>query len=401
MKRNSLLLLLVVAVVLVGAAVLKSSRKTGGTPADVTGKPVLAGLPINDVASVEISGPESSLTVSRQNDQWVVPARFGYPIDFNRIRDVLIKAADLKVGQVMKMDDKQRAVLKLTPPAAGSTNSGTLVRFRDSAGKELASLLVGDSRKKKPDQSPAFFGGYPDGQYVSPDGGKTVYLVSEALFGFSSSARDWFDAELLNIPSTEIQKATITGTDRDPLTLHRKPDGQGLEVPDLSRKEEANEPQVSALQSSLSFLRMDDVADPSLDDAATGMDKPVVFEVTSTRGEIYRIKVGATDPASNRYVRIEVALTPEAGIPPPPPPGTATNETAVAATNAAPGAAAAQSERKALEEKVAALNTRFGKWTYLLASYKATPFTHSRKDLVQKKTEPKDEEEKDSKKQKK
>ena len=405
MKRNSLLLLLIVAAVLAGAAVLKSSRKGGAMPADATGKPVLASLAVNDVASIEISNAENSLTLARQNDQWVLPARFGYPVDFGRIRDLIMKASDLKIGQVMRMDDRQRATLKMTAPTAGSTNSGTLVRFRDTSGKELGGLLVGESRKKRPDQSPAFFGGYPDGQYVSPDGGKTVYLVSEALFGFSPSSRDWFDAELLNIPSAEIQKVTITGTDRDPLTLQRKTDGQGLEVPDLSRKEESDEPLVSAIQSSLSFMRMDDVADPSMDDAATGMDKAIVFEATTTKGEIYKIKVGAIDPASNRYVRIEVALTPEAGMPPPPSEGSSTNQAAIVATNAAPDATAAQSERKALDDKVAALNQKMGKWTYLLASYKATPFTHSRKDLVHKKTEPKDEEqkqeEKDTKKRKK
>ncbi|OGV62765.1 MAG: hypothetical protein A2498_03405 [Lentisphaerae bacterium RIFOXYC12_FULL_60_16] len=380
MKGKQLAILSAIALVLVIAAFTRS--RPPASSARLTGSMVFDNLPVNDVASIAIEGPGGSFTLVREDDQWKLPRVYGYPADFNRIRDTLLQIKDLKIGQFVNLNDTQRQEIRMVPPAEGVANPGTRISLKDKQGKELASLLAGESRMKRPEGSEGFFGGYPDGQYVSPDAGQTVYVVAEALRTLTDTEQDWMDADLLNIPAHEIASITIsTPGSKTPLNIVRKTDGQGFEVPNISAKEELDEPLLSAMESCLSFLRLDGVADPAMPDSETGMDKPVVFEATLNSGELYKIRVGATDPASNRYVRIEVALTPTAGQP-------STNAPAATSDVGTNQLQSAFNQREALETKTADLNRKFGPWTYKLAAHKVEALSYTRDKVVRPKSPP-------------
>jgi hypothetical protein len=385
MKGRNLVLLAVVFAILAGLALLTSKRKQQPLP-DQIGRPVFPDLAVNDIARIAVQSAQGRTAVARSKEVWVVPERYNYPADFARVKEWLMKLADLKVGQVVRADDRQRAELKLLPPAkaAGGTNAATVVELFAEGDRKLASLLVGASHSRKAAGQAAAFGeggGYPDGSYVSPDGGQSVYLVGELLDGIPSGAKEWMEPELLSVQAADVARVSVTGPDRPELTLARNEASNQLELPGLSPKEEMDTSKLYGIESALSYLRFEDVADPTRTDEQLGMDSPTLFTLETKKGEVYTVKIGGVDPqTSNRYVNLSVTLKEPAAQPAP---GTGTVNEAAEKAKA--------TEREELKKKVRDVNARVSAWTYLLAAYKTDSMTVARAALVKPKEEKKEE----------
>lgn len=390
MKGRTLVILAVVAVVMIVAAVYV--RRDEAVPPDAIGRLVLGEVPLNDIAAIVVTGSDSTTRLARVDNVWVSQNAHNYPTDFKRIRDAVIKLADLKIGQVIDVDDAERAEMKLLPPTAEAAGTGTLVELFDAAGTRLARLLVGESRKRQGGGGPQFggpqFGGYPDGQYVATDD-DSVYLVTENLHEFTRSASEWLDKELLNVPATDVAGVTISGIEGGAVTLRVPEGGSALALADLGEDEEMDTSRASSVKSSLSYLRFDDVADPSLGDEALGLDTPIEFKAETTAGTVYTVLLGGkvTD-SENRYARVSAVHVPE---PETTPAGTG-DETGDEATDeaAAEDAARLAEERLKTATEVEALNAKLGPWTYVISSYKADYMTSTRDQLVKEPEPPED-----------
>jgi hypothetical protein len=375
MKAKNLIVLLIVAVVLGGVAIL--TQRSEEEPSDMIGELVMGELPMNDIAAITITSPDGSSKLAKSADVWVSETDFNYPADFNRIKAAILKLAELTVGQVVDAEAGDKAAMKMVSPA-DSPDGGTLVEMMDGSGKQMASLLVGETRKRS-DDSQGRFGGYPDGQFVSPDGGDTVYLVKDNLYEFNR-ATDWLDKQLLSVTAADVASVRIDGPDRDALELAVAEGGSDLAVAELGEKEEMDTSQVSSIKSALSYLRFESVADPALADTESGMDKADTFVVTTRKGEIYTVQIGAKVPDSeNRYARMSVALEPAAADESAEADAEQTGEEQQAAEEEK---ARKAEERAQLEQQVADLNAKLGPWTYVIASYKSDTMTSTRDQVV-------------------
>lgn len=386
MKGKNLLILVVVAIVLAGLAVVSSRSRSTALP-DVIGKRVLPDLPVNDVEKMVVSAPGGTITLAKENDAWITPSKFNYPAEFQKIKDVLLQLSEMKIGQVMRLTAGQKAAMGMGAPASGApANAGTVLELFGAKDRKLATVLLGASRQRKAPANSGFegMGGYADGRYLSPDGGKTVYLVTDSLEDVSTKAKDWLDTELLNVNGSDISEITVTVPGKPDLRLVRK-DPTKLDVDGMAADEEADGSKLYGIESALSYLRFSDVADPALTDAQTGMDKPTVFKLTTHKGQVYTATIGSVATNSmERYVRLDVALKPAA-----------TNQPAATEagnTNAVAAAAKVAEERKKLDEEMQALNGKVGTWTYLIESYKTDAMLTTRESLLKKKEPPKVEE---------
>lgn len=339
MKTNKLLLLLVAAAVLIGLAKLSSNRRRPA-PAAALGQPVLPALDVNAVQSIALRPPAGEpLRIVKGDAGWTIPDSFDYPADFAKIRANLIALKDLKIGQV------QRGM-------SLDTQAVTRVTLAGADGRELAALNLGAARQR--DAAPGGYGP-PQGRYVARAGDTAVYLVTEALDDLTGDAAAWMDTQLLSIPTDAIQTILLRDPAGAATTLDRS--SGTLSLPGLdAATEEFDASRAYGLESALSYLRFEKVADPALSDAQTGLATGHLFQVTLKSGEIYTARIGGTPPSgAERYAKFDVAL----------PPAT-TNDAA----------------RLALEQRVAELVPRLRPWTYLISSYAAEGMTRTRADLV-------------------
>lgn len=382
MKAKTLVPLMAVAVILVVAAV-RSTRTPTVSAERWVGKTVLENLPVNTIDRIVIQRQDETLNLIRKDNQWVVVNKFNYPATFGRIRDMLIRLSEMKIGQKLAVDDRQRQALQLmAAPSGGVSVAGTVVEL-NAGGKAVATLAIGTDYVRKAGGDQAGYGGYPDGKYISPDGGKSVYLVAENL-DYAPVPRDWLDPELANVAAPDIQSITITGEGR--AMVHLKRDGETLRPDGMKENEEPATEKIGELENALSYLTLEDVADPALDDAALGMAQPVKLEATTKNGEIYTVTVGGKAGSDSRYVRIAAACAPK---PEAPAATTAdTNMTAEAAAAKDAERKAQETARRDLEERMAAKQKLHSGWTYIISAYKADTFTLPRESLVKAKPAP-------------
>ena len=311
MTTKNLVILGVVAIALGGTAYFLNGGAKSSVP-KLNGKAVVPGLDASEVAKIEIG---TKLALAAGEKGWTVTTLNGYPADREKIVENLLKLRELKVGQVVR----------------GKTlDATTPVILMDAAGKELAKLELGPKHEK-----------WGHGRYAKFEGESV--LVSDALDAFEGDAKQWCNTRIASIPSADVTAVSYRhGNELVELT---KGTNSTWVLKGLTAKEELDTSKTYSLDSALSYLDFNSVADPKLTEAELGFATGAVYTVTYKDGSntVKRVAtVGNTvKGGSDRYFKMDNA-----------------------------------------------------DWVFTISSYSAENMMKTRKDLVKAKPEPKKEEQK-------
>jgi hypothetical protein len=211
MNRKQFLMLVIVLVVLGGAGLalfwqdIAHYRESGAR----IGAKLLPDFKLAEVAQIRLQDAQDEVTLVNKGDRWVVQERGDYPANVQDIGGLMVKLLELKVTQAESVGPSLLPRVELVAPAAGSSPQGgkegigTLVEFRDKAGKVTASLVLGKKVLKKDPLNPLpnARDGVPAGRYVLVSGAKDkVVVVSDPLSAAEAKpgrwlAKDFFKAE--------------------------------------------------------------------------------------------------------------------------------------------------------------------------------------------------------------
>jgi hypothetical protein len=284
-------ILVLLLVFLGGAALILQRQETAQRPANAggLGQRVLKDLKAADVAVIRIVEPKSALTLQRKDDGWVIAERDGFPADMAKVREFVVSAIELKVGQSEPIGEKDRARLNLDL-------SGTQVELAGADGKALAKLIVGKKYfKREPenaDKAPA------DGRFVMrPDEPATVYTVSDPLPQASARTADWIDRSGFKVEKVKTLEVRYPGGEG--WRIERTGDNADWKLAAAKPGEKLDIPKANAASYSLGLLELADVAPKDAKD--TGLDKPTLINATTLAGVSYSIKVGRLE-GDNYYV---------------------------------------------------------------------------------------------------
>ena len=316
MTTKNLITLGAVAVVLGGAAYFLNGGAKSSAP-KLNGKAVVPGLDCSAVAKIEVG---AKLALAAGDKGWTVGTLNGYPADREKIVENLLKLRELKVGQVVRGKK-----LEATTP----------VVLKDAAGKELAKVELGPKHEK-----------WGHGRYAR-FAGETV-LVSDALDAFEGNVREWCNTRIASIPSADV--TAVSYRRGDELVELEKGTNSTWVLKGLTDKEELDTSKTYSLDSALSYLDFNSVADPKLTEAELGFATGSVYTVTYRDGSntVKRVATvgNKVKDGSDRYFKMDN-----------------------------------------------------GNWIYTISSYSAENMMKTRKDLVKAKPEPKkDEPKKEGKK---
>ncbi|MBI3937943.1 MAG: DUF4340 domain-containing protein [Betaproteobacteria bacterium] len=202
-RRQFLILILALAVIGgTGLALFWQDIRAWRMKDPEMGARLLPGLPLNEVAQIRLQDAKDRVTLSLKGEHWVVDERAGYTANFQEIRDLLLKIAELKIVQVEKVGPSLLPRLELAEPGKGE-GAGTLIEFRDKAGKTLGRAILGKKVLKKDPLNPLPIAqeGVPAGRYIVVSGGaQSVAVVSDPLNSAEAKpgrwlAKDFFKAE--------------------------------------------------------------------------------------------------------------------------------------------------------------------------------------------------------------
>jgi hypothetical protein len=288
--RLAMVLVLLLAV-LGGAALIFYYQERGRQAGNVgtLGQPVLKDLKAAEIASIRIVEPKATLTVQRDGERWVIAERAGFPADLGKVREFVLQALSLKVGQSEPIGEKDRARLNLDA-------SGTQVDLADAEGKPLARLIVGKKYFKRevdnPDKARA------DGRFVALPGELgTVYLVSDPLAQASARSAEWIERSAFQVE--KVKSLELRYPDGGGWRIERDGDNAEWRLAGARAGEKLDVSRANAASYSLSLLELADVAPKDTHD--TGLDKPISIEATTLDGLAYSIKVGKLE-GDNHYV---------------------------------------------------------------------------------------------------
>jgi hypothetical protein len=293
MNRKQFIILLVVVAVIgaAGLMVHQRNQQSWQNAGDTIGQKLLPNLAINDIAQIHIQSGTNALNLIKQNNRWQVKERDGYPADFSRISELMLKLADLKVVQSEQIGPSQLGRFELLSPGSG-TNAGTLVEFKDKTGKTLNTLLLGKKQLQKAPANSQFGGmggeGWPDGRYVMVGTGtKSVDVISDPLEAVEPQPAQWLNKEFLSIqnPRTiSLQFPEATNSWK----LTRASETNAWQLADARPDEKLDSTKVSSVTSPFSSVSFSDVM-PRRPDVATNR---TTLSVETFDGFTYVAKIG-------------------------------------------------------------------------------------------------------------
>jgi len=382
MNRKQLITLLLAGIVIGGlgwhfANKQKDSYRTSDVQA---GQKLLRTFPINDVAQITIKDSKSELNLVKQDDAWKVKERYEYPANFSELSELVRKFADIKTVQSVAVGASQLGRLELAAPGSAGTNSGTLLQFKDKAGKPIQSVTLGKKYGKK-SQASQFGGGgdYPAGRYVMTESNPPkVWLVSDPLSNVEPKPESWLNKDFFKID--RIRSVSVTSTNAtNSWKLARETESGDMKLVDAKPEEQTDTGKASGAAHVLSSPSFNDIASPQAKPEDTGLDHPITAKIETFDDFSYDIKIGKTAQDDNHYF----AVTVDAKL----------------AKERTPGKDEKPEDKdkldKEFKEKAKKLEDKlkqekaYEKWVYLVPKWSFDALLKDRKDLIAEKKEEK------------
>jgi hypothetical protein len=331
------------------------------------GAKVFPAFPLNDVAGLTIQGPTNTLNLAKSDGVWVVPDRGGYPANFDTISELLRKVWDLKVLRPLKVGPSQLGSLELTEPGKGA-NSGTRLVFKDQAGKELHTLLLGKQHVSESGQSSPFGGGsFPTGRYVLADGrADSVALVQEPFSSVATEASAWLQRDFFKVEKIKSIAVTTTNSWK----VSRETETGEWRLAEAQEGETLDTAKTGSFNYALSSPSFEDVLTTSLADAGVASPQRIVIETFD--GFTYTIDAGKPEGEESYLLKVQVAAELAAERPP------VADETPEDKERLDKEFA----EKQATLKQKLAKEQAYGKWTYQVSNWTLNSVLKDRKELL-------------------
>jgi len=208
---------------------------------------------INDVHAITIARKKDTLTVTRGKDGWRLKERGGYSVDPDKVKQLLVGLAGMKVAEAKtdRPDLYERLQLR---DLSHKDSSAQLVTVTGAKGKTLAKLLIGKTARGR-------FG--PGTVYYRKPGEKRAWKAAGDL-SIDHDPTNWLDKDLVDIRKTRVRLLAVSGKDGKTVAVARPKPGAALEIttdPLPDGMEAKKDGTISALAGALDKLQLEDVRD--------------------------------------------------------------------------------------------------------------------------------------------
>lgn len=370
MNRRQFLVALAVLLALAGAGagIILSERSAWKSVDSRGGQKLLADLRIDQVAEIGIRDAAGELHLVRGEAGWSVRERAGFAAETDRVAELLVKLAELKILQSEALPEEQRARLELVEPKDKAQGAGTLLELKDTKGATLGRLLLGKKvMKSAAVASPSRGEAEATGRYLTAGGDAgTMLVVAEPLVQVESKVEPWLVKDLVRADGAKSIAASKDGKQRWRVT--RETESLDWKLADSAEKPDLQK--ATDLASSLGWVNLVDVvANPAKTD--TGLARAVVINAETFDGLKYTLRIG-NRAGDNYYVGVAVAGEPRK---------TRTPAKGEKAEDKAKNDKEFDERRAKLVEKLER-EKKLEKWTYLVGKNVVEPLLRDRAQLL-------------------
>lgn len=374
MTRKNFLVLAAILAVLAGAGYwVKWSENREWKATDArAGQSLLPALKAAEVAGMKIVSPSGTVTLAQAEEGWVVRERADFPADVEKIRELMVKLVELKQVQVEALAENLRARYGLAEPKPGqgsdaAKDAGIVLELSDKAGKSLARLVLGRTLTKRTEpQAPGQPAGeVPTGRYVAGAEAGVVVVVSDPLVNVDAKVESWLSKDVFRVERARTVES-FTPDGRQRWAFQR--DNENAEWKALGGGDQPDNNKVQDIISSLIYVSLADVTDPS----RAGFAKGTRVKVVTFDDIQYDITIGEQAGDDRWHLKFSVKGEPSKSRAAPK--GESAEDKEKADT-------AFEENRKRLAKKLEA-EKRLEAWTYLVNKTTVDPLLRERAQFM-------------------
>jgi len=300
MKPRTLIILWII-VLLLGAAVfiVKNSNSNSGeiATARAPGEKLIPDFPATKTQSIEISGMEDTVTLTKKDDLWTVSQRDGFPANTSAVNDLIRSLATLKVTQGIKAGPSFAPRFGMDPDSSVLAERGITATLKDGSGKVLAKVSFGKNLEAA---SSSPYGGGSTGRYVRnhPDE-SGFYAVAELFSSLSADPKSWLQEEFVKIEQIQTISLSKPGSDDNEWELTRENENGDFKFTQVFPGVKVDPAAVSPLKSLFSPARFDDVIPASEVEKLATPDKLQKTQIKTFDGLTYDITLQPSQPIAD------------------------------------------------------------------------------------------------------
>jgi hypothetical protein len=271
MKLKTLALCVALLAVVAGAAYFLTRPEAPPLADPRVGRPLLDPAAAADVAKIVVSDQGKSVELVRQSGgAWLVASYYNLPADFSKIARLIGDLNEAKLDRFVTANPDRLARLDF---------KDSRIALFDAAGRPTWSLVLGKT---------AATGG---GRFVR-FGDEPKAFVSGLQSYLDPEAKNWADAQLLNLKPEEIKSVELPFEKGGSVTLSRAKPEDPWTAKDAPADRKVKADAVSSALASLASLRFSDTT--AVDDAAAKEAAKYrrTVALTTFAGQTYRIELG-------------------------------------------------------------------------------------------------------------
>ena len=355
--------LVLVTLVTTGAAVWVTLQQPAAGPVQIGDEPAFPALRERPdaVAKVILTSPAATFALTRAGDRWVAADRHDYPVAADKLRELVVQLADMRLIEAKTSRPDRYARLEVEDVAEGA--SSRQIRLEDADGNVLAEAIIGRQRQR-------LTGAEPSGTYLRRPGEAQSWLASGGI-ALDEQVQDWLEDEIVALEGAGVRRLEVGPPSGESYAVVRDAPDAELRLESLAEgeklKQDAN---LNQLVGALATVRLEDVRPQREIDWP---EEQHTVRVVTFDGIELRLDLATLD--NQHWLRLDAAVLEQPDAQATPPEGEATGEDA----NAQPEGEQAQTPA----ERVAALRARTDGWAYQVSDFLFERLTKPRADWVE------------------
>lgn len=289
--------LLIAALVLI--AVSMAVRQTGrpaATMDPLVGRGLMTSAEIDLVKEMILRTCDGEVLVAREDGNWVIPGKGGFPADTAKIEDLFQKVTGSRIIEMVTSDPARHEDLGVAKPGTDGKPAGEnlVLSFNEKKSGVLKTIFLGKGRKSRSPDGSVGFG--TDGQYVRIEGLDSVYLLSERIWGEKNLAR-WLKSELFKIETPEIKRISwdYPAEGEKDFSIGRELTSEALALSDLPADHQMKTAQIDGTAKFFGNVALDDVVPVGQTIEREGFANPVTMVMETFKGMKVTMRIGTTE----------------------------------------------------------------------------------------------------------
>jgi hypothetical protein len=270
MKLKTLVVtVLVLAALALGAYIARRPEAPKSADARL-GQPLVDRAIIEKTQKLRISDAGKTVELVKSDGTWRVPSYHDLPADFNKLSGFVGNLTDAKLQRLVTTSKDRIARLEF---------KDTRIELFEASDKPLVSLVLGKN---------AEVGG---GRYVRFGDEQKAYLTNLSAW-LDTEAKNWANAELINVKPEDIAKVEIPFAEGGPITVSRAKKDDPWTSDKTPAGQKVKTDKVASVLTSIGNVRFSDTTAPDDPNVAPAKANLRTFKLTTFDNKTITVAMG-------------------------------------------------------------------------------------------------------------